>query len=98
MLNGKIIACSSEERFSRIKNDERYPYKTINWILKTTNTKPEDINTVYFISTQWAPGYILTRHYTNMTIDDYINEQKKVWYPRLYKNKKISQIEVFKRK
>jgi len=98
MLNGKIIACSSEERFSRIKNDERYPYKAINWILKATRTKREEINTVCFISTQWAPGYVLTRHYTNMSIDDYINEQKKIWYPRLYENKKISQTEVFKKK
>jgi len=98
MVNGEIIACSSEERFSRIKNDERYPYKSINWILKDTNTKPEEIDSVCFISTQWAPGYILTRHYTNMSIEDYINEQKKIWYPRLYKNKKISQITVFKQK
>jgi carbamoyltransferase len=98
MLNGKIIACSSEERFSRIKNDERYPYNAINWILKATHTKTEEIETVCFISTQWTPGYVLTRHYTNMSIDDYINEQKKIWYPRLYENKKISQIEVFKKK
>ncbi len=98
MLNGEIIACSSEERFSRIKNDERYPYKAINWILKTTHTKPEEINTVCYISAQWAPGYILTRHYTKMSIGDYISEQKKIWYPRLYKNKKISQIKVFKKK
>ena len=33
-----------------------------------------------------------------MSIDDYIQEQKKIWYPRLYENKKISQIEVFKKK
>jgi len=98
MLNGKIIACSSEERFSRIKNDERYPYNAINWVLKTTHTKSQEIDAVCFISTQWAPGYILTRHYTNMGIDDYINEQKKIWYPRLYENKKISQTEVFKKK
>jgi carbamoyltransferase len=98
MLNGEIIACSSEERFSRIKNDERYPYKAINWILKSTNTKPEEIDNVCFISNQWAPGYILTRHYTNMSIEDYINEQKKIWYPRLYQNTRISQIKVFKKK
>ena len=33
-----------------------------------------------------------------MNISDYINEQKKIWYPRLYENKKISQLKVFKDK
>ena len=27
MLDGKILECISEERFSRVKNDERYPIK-----------------------------------------------------------------------
>jgi len=98
MLNGKIVACSSEERFSRVKNDERYPLKAINWILKNFKINSQEIDTVCFISTQWAPGYILTRHYTNMSIEDYISEQKKIWYPRLYENKKISQIKIFKQK
>ena len=35
MIDGKIVSCSSEERFSGIKNDERYPINAINWILKT---------------------------------------------------------------
>ena len=34
MIDGKIVGCSSEERFSGIKNDERYPYQAINWLLK----------------------------------------------------------------
>ena len=33
MIDGKIIASVSEERFSRVKNDERYPKKAIDWIL-----------------------------------------------------------------
>ena len=35
MVDGKILGSISEERFSRIKNDERYPYQAINWLLKT---------------------------------------------------------------
>ena len=34
MVDGKILG-SIDERFSRIKNDERYPYQAINWLLKT---------------------------------------------------------------
>jgi len=64
MINGKIVGCSSEERFSGVKNDERYPYQAINWLLKKFNVKKKDIDEVAFISTVWSPTYILTRYYT----------------------------------
>ena len=31
MVDGRVIACTSEERFSRIKNDERYPRRA-DWL------------------------------------------------------------------
>jgi len=96
MVDGKILGSISEERFSRVKNDERYPYKAINWLLKNFKISKKNITAVCFISEAWTPSYILTRHYTKMNISDYINEQKKIWYPRLYENKKISQLKVFK--
>ena len=49
MINGKIAGCSSEERFSNVKNDERYPKKSIDWLLKTYEIKPEEIDNVCFI-------------------------------------------------
>ena len=30
MINGKIVGSVSEERFSKVKNDERYPKHAIN--------------------------------------------------------------------
>ena len=98
MIDGKIVGCSSEERFSRVKNDERYPKKAIDWLLKEYNVSTESIDEVCYISTVWAPGYILTRHYTSFSIDDYVNEQEKIWYPRIYKKKSISQIKIFEKK
>ena len=49
MINGEIVGCSSEERFSKVKNDERYPKKAIDWLLKTYNVKPSKIDNVCFI-------------------------------------------------
>lgn len=99
MINGQIVGCSSEERFSRIKNDERYPKNAIDWLIKTFDIKNEQIDNVCFISNNWTPSYSLVRHYTNFSIDDYIEEQKKIWYPKLYKNKKnISILKIFKHK
>ena len=96
MINGKIVACVSEERFSRIKNDERYPVNAINWMIKKFKVLKDEIEAVCFISKLWSPDYILTRHYTNFTIEDYLQEQEKLWYPRIYLNKKVSQIIAFK--
>jgi carbamoyltransferase len=98
MINGKIISCVSEERFSRVKNDERYPKKAIDWILKSNQIKKKEIYKVCLISKAWSPSYSLMRHYTNFSVSDYIDEQKKIWFERIYNKKKISQIKIFKNK
>ena len=88
MVDGKIISATSEERFSRKKNDERYPKKAIDYVLKTNKISPDQIDHVCFISNYWSPTYSLIRHYTNFSIEDYIKEQNEYWYNRIYKNKK----------
>ena len=98
MIDGKIVGCSSEERFSGVKNDERYPLKAINWLLKKYKIKKSSIDEICFISTVWAPGYILTRHYTTFSIDDYVNEQNQIWFPRIYQNRSTSQMKTFDHK
>ncbi len=98
MVNGKIVGCSSEERFSRIKNDERYPKNAIDYLLKKHSIDQNLIKKVCIISNQWSPFYSLVRHYTNFSIDDYIKEQNEIWYPRIYKKKHISFLKVFKKK
>ena len=98
MINGKIIAAASEERFSRKKNDESYPKRAIEYILKNNNISAKQIDYVCFISNYWSPTYTLIRHYTNFTIDDYIKEQHEYWYKKIYKNKKVSLLKLFKEK
>ena len=89
MINGKIVGCSSEERFSRIKNDERYPKHSIEWLLKSFNVAKKEIDNVCFISDMWTPSCSLVRHYTQFSIEDYITEQKKIWYQKFYKKIKM---------
>ena len=86
MINGNIVSTASEERFSKIKNDERYPYQAINYILSENNIKKKDIDYVCFISKFWSPTYSLIRHYTKFSIDDYVKEQEDYWYKRIYQN------------
>ncbi len=99
LQDGKVIGCLSEERVSRVKNDERYPKEAINCLLKDHGVDVEDLDAVCFVSDNWAPGYILTRHYTKFSIADYIEEQKLIWYPRLFEgNRSVSQLQVFKQR
>ena len=71
------------------KNDERYPKKAIDYVLKTNKISPDQIDHVCFISNYWSPTYSLIRHYTNFSIEDYIKEQNEYWYNRIYKNKSL---------
>ncbi len=45
---GKIIGALQEERFSRIKNDDRFPVDAITTLLKEYNVRPEDIDLVVY--------------------------------------------------
>ena len=71
-INGKLKGCVSEERFSRIKNDERYPKAAIDYLLDQFGVSRDSVDKVVFVSTMWSYGYILTRHYTNFNVKDYI--------------------------
>ena len=95
---GKLIAAISEERLSRVKNDERYPKKAINWLLSEHNIDKNDIGAVIFVSTQWAPSWILARHYTTFSISDYLKEQYEIWKPTFYDGKTVSPLDIFKEK
>ena len=46
--NGKIIAAAQEERFSRIKHDERFPKNAIKYVLKEANIELNQIDHVVF--------------------------------------------------
>ena len=98
MINNKLVGCVSEERFSNIKNDERYPKRAIDWLIKNFDVKKSEIKSINYISHSWSPTYSLIRHYSKFNTEDYIREQKEVWFPRIYKKQKISQLSVFQKK
>ena len=56
MIDGKIVGSVSEERFTRVKNDERYPLNAINWLLKEFKLNHKDINAVCLFL---PPGLLL---------------------------------------
>tara|TARA_Y100001934_G_scaffold47574_2_gene57808 strand:- start:14607 stop:16361 length:1755 start_codon:yes stop_codon:yes gene_type:complete len=48
VVDGKVIAASEEERFSRIKHDPALPRETIKFCLEQANLKPEDLDALVF--------------------------------------------------
>jgi len=56
--NGFLIAAVEEERLSRIKNDNSFPYKSIKEVLEIAQIKINDIST---IAVYWQPWRIWSR-------------------------------------
>tara|TARA_B100001093_G_C26845665_1_gene1022661 strand:+ start:1918 stop:3756 length:1839 start_codon:yes stop_codon:yes gene_type:complete len=48
LLDGKIIAAAQEERFTRKKHDSSYPYNAIEFVLKFSNLKLNEIDQIIF--------------------------------------------------
>ena len=51
---GKLIAAASEERFTRKKMDESYPYNAINYVLEEGGIRKDNIDV---ISYAWSKGF-----------------------------------------
>ena len=43
MENGIVLAAASEERFTRVKNDSSFPYKSLEFVLNESNCQISDI-------------------------------------------------------
>ena len=91
----KIVAAVSEERFSRIKNDDRFPEKSINYCLKAVGLKGRDIDGVAIASMDAGSLFDILARKSQWTVEDYVRQQHEVWYPILYNNKKIDFKKVF---
>jgi carbamoyltransferase len=56
LINGKLAACVSEERLTRLKNQAGYPRKAIDNVLKISGVKQNEIDLVAFGSKYSVPG------------------------------------------
>tara|TARA_B100001123_G_scaffold431863_2_gene553955 strand:- start:534 stop:2375 length:1842 start_codon:yes stop_codon:yes gene_type:complete len=48
IIDGKIISAAQEERFSRKKHDARYPYNAVEFVLKNSKLKLNEIDYIVF--------------------------------------------------
>jgi carbamoyltransferase len=50
VVDGEIVAAVQEERFSRVKNHFCFPERSIAWVLQSTGTAPDELDTVAIAS------------------------------------------------
>ncbi len=97
MVDGAVVACVSEERFSRRKNDDSYPHRAIEYCLDAAGLRASDLDIVAMAGERFDPTWVLC-HRSAYTIHDRLREQREVWYPRMYEQKDVNYLDVFRDK
>ncbi len=46
--DGEIVAAAEEERFSRVKNDRRFPSHAVNYVLEEAGVNPADLDAIVY--------------------------------------------------
>jgi carbamoyltransferase len=98
MVDGKIVACASEERWTRNKNDMGYPKEAIDYCLREAGLSGKDLDAVAIGSLHIPADYQVTKVFSDFGSEDYLRAQKEYWYPRFYEGKSPRWIDVFKDK
>jgi carbamoyltransferase len=81
--NDEIVFASSEERFSRIKSDESYPYNAIEKGLEFLDMNPSDLDQILISGNEIPINYILLRFYSSFSIEDHLKSMNEFWKKKL---------------
>lgn len=87
LKNGKVLACASEERYSRAKNDIGYPMKAIDSVINATGISVNEIDYVAYAGYYSDPVQMRIKRTTLFKISDYIREMHEYWKPVLLENR-----------
>jgi carbamoyltransferase len=94
LIDNQIQSAVSEERFTRIKNDDVFPQESIRYVLEANGLTADDLDGVAIASNeQYLPYSILQK--SRWSIEDYVREQTDRWYPRIYEGAQVSDLDVF---
>lgn len=88
--DGKIISALEEERFTRVKHDNSFPYKAINFCLKANNLSMSDIDYIAYyekpllkferILQTFVETWPFSLHPFRKSIPEWLGERIKVGY------------------
>lgn len=97
-VDKQIIAAASEERYTGVKNDGAFPENAIKFCLEKANLRPRDLEGVAIASFDGGSVFDMLLRKASWSIDDYVMQQIKIWYPRFYENKEVNLTEIYKEK
>lgn len=86
--NGRLTRAVSEERFSRHKNDERFPLESIRHCLDGVPGGLGGLDHLAIAGASHSYWYALKRK-SSWSITDYVTEQREFWYPKLIEGKDV---------
>ena len=96
--NGDLLSATHEERFTRKKNDEIFPSKSINYCLNHAKIESKDIDYVA-IASYVSPYEAMAFRKSQWSVQDYIRENNLKWKPYLIEGKKLKPLsKIFKNK
>ena len=75
-----------------------YPKNSINYCLKFSGIKANDLNTIAIVSKNDLMEQNLVNRMNSFSIKDFLSEQYDYWRPIIYEKKKIDYLSVFKHK
>ena len=94
-VKDEIIFASSEERFSKIKSDESYPFQSINESLKVGNLSPNNLDKILIAGNKLTLIPMILGTYSRFSISDNLKAMNQYWYPKLIENKSINIFDIF---
>lgn len=80
--DGKIVAATHEERFTRVKNDEVFPRESIQYCLKEAGINAGNLDAIAIASFVSPFDDIVVRR-SKWNAEDYLQEQYQRWKPYL---------------
>ena len=89
LVDNEIKSAVSEERFTRVKNDDIFPEKSIRYVLEANGLTAADLDGVAIASNEQYMPYSLLKK-SRWSIDDYVREQTDRWYPRIYEGRDVT--------
>ncbi|MCQ9206953.1 MAG: carbamoyltransferase [Omnitrophica bacterium] len=86
LIDGRVVACASNERWSRLKNDGSFPCQAIDHVLSVANIRPHEIDMVALSTKSRDPIRTKTNRIACFKKEDFIREMHEYWRPLLYEN------------
>ena len=87
MVNGEIVLCTQEERFTNKKNFFGYPKKSIDYILKYLKKKNLKINKIAFSSEKNIPFVFMVPFSHFFSLKDFHGYYGDDYYQKIFKKK-----------